>query len=192
MSAKFFGKFRGVVSDNQDPLMMGRVRARVPDVLGDKESGWALPCAPFGGSGVGFFAVPASGAGVWIEFEHGDPEFPVWSGCWWGSPAEMPPKLLAPPPPWKKVMITTEGGHSILLDDTPGIGGITLETSGGQKVVMNATGIEIDNGLGAKVEMKGPQLKIQATMIEITNGTGASLQMTGPQVSINNGALEVM
>ena len=79
----------------------------------------------------GFFALPATGAGVWIEFEHGDPDYPIWSGCWWGSAAEMPPVLLAPP--YKKMMIKTEGGNSILLDDTPGIGGITLETSGGQK-----------------------------------------------------------
>ena len=109
--------------------MIGRVRARVPDVMGERDSGWALPCAPFGGDKVGFFAVPAVGAGVWIEFEHGDPDYPIWAGCWWGSVAEMPPTLLAPPPPSKKVMLRTEAGHSILVDDTPGVGGITLETA---------------------------------------------------------------
>jgi uncharacterized protein involved in type VI secretion and phage assembly len=166
MSEKYYGKYRGVVTDNKDPLMTGRVKARVPDVMGDKETGWAMPCAPFGGSGVGFFALPTVGAGVWIEFEHGDPDYPVWSGCWFGSAAEMPPILLAPP--YKKTLIKTEGGSSVLLDDTPGIGGITLETSGGQKVVMNATGVEI------------------------TNGQGASIKLTGPQVSINGGALEVI
>ena len=166
MSETFYGKYRGVVTDNKDPLMTGRVKARVPDVMGEKETGWAMPCAPFGGSGVGFFALPTVGAGVWIEFEHGDPDYPVWSGCWFGSAAEMPPILLAPP--YKKTLIKTEGGNIVLLDDTPGIGGITLETSGGQKVVMNATGVEI------------------------TNGQGASIKLTGPQVSINGGALEVI
>jgi len=165
MSNTFYGKYRGIVTDNKDPLMIGRVRANVPDVLGDLESGWAMPCAPYGGKSMGFFAIPATGAGVWIEFEHGDPDYPIWAGCWWGSAAEMPPVLLAPP--YKKVMLATEGGHSILLDDTPGIGGITLETSGGQKIVINSIGIEI------------------------TNGQGASIKMSGPQVSINNGALEV-
>jgi uncharacterized protein involved in type VI secretion and phage assembly len=162
----FYGKYRGIVTDNKDPLMMGRIKATVPDAMGDRESGWAMPCAPFGGSSTGFFALPTEGAGVWIEFEHGDPEYPIWSGCWWGSVAEMPPVLLAPP--YKKLAIKTEGGHSILIDDTPGIGGITLETATGQKIVMNATGIEIDNGLGGKV------------------------QLMGPQVSVNNGALEVI
>ena len=166
MSNQFFGKYRGTVTDIQDPLMTGRIKANVPDVMGDQESGWAMPCAPFGGSGMGFFALPKVGAGVWIEFEHGDPDYPIWTGCWFGSAAEMPTDLLAPP--YKKVMIKTEGGHSITLDDTPGIGGITLQTSGGQKLVMNATGIEIDNGLGAKIKM------------------------TGPQISVNDGALDVI
>ena len=166
--SEFFGKYRGVVSDNKDPLMIGRVRARVPDVTGEAESGWAMPCAPFGGSATGFFAVPAEGAGVWIEFEHGDPDYPIYAGCWWGTAAEMPPALLVPPPPWKKVMIRTEGGHSILLDDTPGIGGITLETSQGAKIAITGIGIEISNGMGATVKL------------------------TGPQVSVNNGALDVI
>ena len=166
MSNQFYGKYRGTVTDIQDPLMIGRVRATVPDVMGDLDSGWAMPCAPFGGSGMGFFALPKVGAGVWIEFEHGDPDYPIWTGCWFGSAADMPPDLLAPP--YKKVMLKTEGGHSIVLDDTPGVGGITLKTSGGQKIVMSATGIEIDNGTGAKIKM------------------------TGPQISVNDGALEVI
>ncbi|HEY4640014.1 MAG TPA: phage baseplate assembly protein V [Thermoanaerobaculia bacterium] len=163
---QFFGKYRGTVSDIQDPLMIGRVRAKVPDVMGDQESGWAMPCLPFAGSGMGFYALPKVGAGVWMEFEHGDPDYPIWSGCWIGSLADAPSDLLAPP--YKKVILKTEGGHSITLDDTPGVGGITLETSGGQKIVMNATSIEI------------------------TNGQGGTIKMSGPQVSINDGALEVI
>lgn len=166
MSNQFFGKYRGSVTDIKDPLMMGRVRAKVPDVLGDLESGWAMPCLPFAGSGMGFFALPKVGAGVWMEFEHGDPDYPIWAGCWIGSMSEAPSDLLAPP--YKKVILKTEGGHQIILDDTPGIGGITLQTSGGQKIVMNATSVEI------------------------TNGQNGTIKMTGPQVSINSGALEVI
>jgi len=166
MNNQYYGKYRGTVTDVQDPLMMGRVRAKVPDVMGDQESGWALPCLPFAGSGMGFFALPKTGAGVWVEFEHGDPDYPIWSGCWVGSSAEAPPDLLAPP--YKKVILKTEGGHSIIVDDTPGIGGITLQTASGQKIVMNSTGIEIDNG------------------------QGGTIKMTGSQVSVNSGALEVI
>ncbi len=166
MTSPFYGKYRGIVTDIQDPLMQGRIKARVPEVLGDAESGWALPCLPFGGSQMGMFVLPDVGAAVWMEFEHGDADYPVWTGAFFGSPADMPSDLLAPP--YKKTMIMTKSGHSITLDDTPGIGGITLKTSGGQKITLTATGIEIDNG------------------------TGAVIKMTGISVSINNGALEVM
>ena len=162
---KFWGKYRGVVSDINDPLMTMRIKARVPDVF-EGESGWAMPCAPFGGDQVGLFAPPTVGAGVWIEFEQGNPDYPVWVGAWWGSVAEVPPVLLAPP--YKKVLLVTPAGHSVTLDDTPGIGGITLETAEGAKVSMSATGVEI------------------------TNGMGATISLTGPQVSINNGALDVI
>ena len=90
MNETFIGKYRGVVTDNKDPFMLGRIRARVADVTGDGECGWALPCAPFGGSATGFIAVPAEGALVWIEFEHGDPDYPVWSGCFWGAISALP------------------------------------------------------------------------------------------------------
>jgi uncharacterized protein involved in type VI secretion and phage assembly len=163
--APFFGKFRGIVSDIHDPLMLGRIRATVPDVLGSQDSGWALPAAPFGGAGAGFFSLPSVGSGVWIEFEHGDPDFPVWTGSWWGTTADVPPALLAPP--WEKVLIQTAGGHSITLDDTPGIGGITLQTATGQKITMNALGIEVDDGLGASVKLSGPLVNINDGGLEV-------------------------
>lgn len=165
MSNPFLGKYRGTVSDIKDPLMTFRIKAKVPDVYGERESGWAMPCLPFGGAGMGFLALPKVGAGVWIEFEQGDPDYPIWSGCWVGSAKDVPSLLLSPP--YRKLLIKTEGGSSILIDDTPGLGGITLKTSAGQKIVMSSKGIEIDNGMGAKIAM------------------------TGPKVSINNGALEV-
>lgn len=163
---QFFGKYRGVATDIHDPLMTMRIKASVPDVYGDGESGWAMPCAPYGGNRAGFFGLPETGTGVWIEFEHGDPDYPIWTGCWWGSAAEMPTQLLAPP--YQKVMIVTPSGHSITIDDTPGVGGIALETAMGAKVTMSVTGVEI------------------------TNGMGASIKLTGPQVSVNDGALDVM
>ena len=170
MNNAFYGKYRGIVTDIEDPLTIGRIRATVPDVMGEEETGWAMPSVPFGGSGMGFFALPKRGAGVWIEFEHGDPDYPIWSGCWFGSAAEMPPVLLAEPPnsPFKKVLLKTEHGHSILLDDKPGVGGIMLETSGGQKIVVSATGIEIDNGQGASIKLTGPQVSVNGGALEVT------------------------
>lgn len=165
MNGRFYGKYRGVVTDNQDTEDLGRIRARVPDVLGDRESSWAYPCAPFGGNGLGFFSVPDQGAFVWIEFEQGDADRPIWSGCWWGAKDQRPDLLMSAAP--NKLLIKTKAGHSILLDDSQGGGGITLETADGQKIIINSQTIEIDNG------------------------NGASLKLTNNQVSINDGALEV-
>lgn len=166
MTQSFFGKYRGIVSDNHDPLMMGRIKATVPDIYGSNESGWAMPCAPFGGQGMGFFALPTVGAGVWIEFEQGDPDYPIWSGCWFGSAASVPPILLTPH--YQKVLIQTAGGHSILLDDTPGVGGITLKTADGAQIQLSALGISIDNGMGGKIALTGPQVSINDGALEVT------------------------
>jgi len=102
---------------------------------------------------------------VWIEFEQGDPDYPIWSGCWFGSVAEVPPVLLVPP--YSKMMIKTQGGQSILLDDTPGIGGIVLETSGGQKISLTPLGIEIDNGMGGSISLVGPKVSINKDALEV-------------------------
>ncbi|PSR15928.1 baseplate assembly protein [filamentous cyanobacterium CCP3] len=156
----FYGKYRGIVSDNQDPLFLGRIRAKVLDIYGDQESGWALPALPYAGNQVGLFLVPPVDAHVWIEFEGGNPEYPVWTGCFWAQ-GEVP---VTPALPAVKVLKTDVG--SLTLDDTPGIGGITLETTAGMKIALTASGIELSNGQG-------------------------SIKITGPQISLNNGALEV-
>lgn len=162
----FYGKYRGVVTDNEDLLMQGRIRAKVQDVLGDNESGWALPAVPYAGNGVGLFLIPPKDASVWIEFEHGNPDYPIWSGCFWAE-GEVP--VLAAPPmlTYKKVLKTDQ--CTITLDDTPGIGGVTIETTAGTgaKIVMNMQGIEISSGSGKIL-----------------------ISLTG--VSVNDGALEVM
>jgi len=162
MRGQFFGKFRGVVTDNRDPLMLGRVRARVQDVLGNNDSGWALPSLPYAGQGVGLFLVPPVDASVWIEFEHGDPDYPIWTGCFWAQ-GELP---ATPAVAEMKVLKTDTG--TITINDLPGAGGITIETNAGMKIVINMQGIEINDGMGG------------------------SIKLIGPQVSINDGALEVL
>lgn len=114
---RFFGKYRGTVADNADPLTQGRIKADVPEVLGDKTSGWALPCSPYAGPDQGFFAIPPVGAGVWVEFEAGDASRPIWAGCWW-APNEAPTDEAGGPPtqPTSK-HLRSEQGLLISLDD---------------------------------------------------------------------------
>lgn len=165
----FFGKFRGVVSDNKDPLQLGRIRAFVPDVFGSDESGWAQPCMPFGGDKMGFFAVPPIQASVWIEFEGGDPDYAIWVGCRWEDSKDMPAlPSSAKDDPGSIVMICTKGGHSLLLDDSQSGGGITLKTSGGQKIIISSQGIEIDNGNGATIKLSNNQISLNNGALEVT------------------------
>ncbi|SFN33230.1 hypothetical protein SAMN05216386_0522 [Nitrosospira briensis] len=158
----FHGKFRGVVSNNSDPNNMGRIRARVPDVFGENESGWALPALPYAGKSVGLFLIPPANASVWIEFEHGDPEYPVWTGCFWAqgevpaSPANADMKVL-------KTNVAT-----ITINDSAGSGGITIETTAGMKIVMDSSSIEVTNGQGASVKLSGNQVSINSGALEVT------------------------
>jgi Type VI secretion system/phage-baseplate injector OB domain len=159
---QFFGKYRGQVANNIDPMQLGRIQVSVPAVLGDGQLSWATPCVPYAGSGVGLFAIPPIGANVWVEFEEGDPDYPIWSGCFWGV-GEVPAL-----PALAEIKVFKTDGVTLTLNDLPGVGGFTLETLTGQKITVTALGIEINNGQGAVIKL------------------------TGPQVSVNNGALDVI
>ena len=113
---RFYGKYRGIVADNQDPLQIGRLQAMVPEVLGETPSGWALPCAPYAGTASGFYAIPPIGAGVWIEFEAGDTSRPIWSGAWWATGEVPMDETGAPSTPTRKIL-RTEFGLMVALDD---------------------------------------------------------------------------
>ena len=166
MNEPFFGKCRGKVENNLDPLLLGRIQVSVPAVLGESRLAWATPCVPYAGPGVGFFAIPPVGANVWVEFEGGNPDYPIWSGCFWGI-GEVP---ALPPIPQVKVLKTD--GITVTLSDLPGVGGLTIEVA-------------------PPVVATPLKLAFTATGIEISN-VAASVKLTPVSVSINGGALEVI
>jgi len=170
---KYYGKYRGTVVNNIDPEQRGRIQAIIPDVLGLIPSSWAMPCVPIAGKQEGIFVVPQIGAGVWMEFEQGESDYPIWVGGFWGIAAEVPALALAPPPipPGQNIVLQTTLQNSIILSDaapTPLTGGIVLKSATGAAIVVNDSGIYIQNG------------------------KGASLIMVGPSVTINNGALVII
>ena len=93
------GKYRGTVRLNVDPLGIGRLLVEVPGALGPGVTTWAMPCVPFGGPNMGLFALPIFNSGVWVEFEQGNPDYPIWVGCFWGSAAELPVLANTAPSP---------------------------------------------------------------------------------------------
>ena len=161
---RYFGKYRGTVASNVDPELRARLQAIVPDVLGTQPTTWAMPAAPYAGPGAGFVALPPVGAGVWIEFEQGDPDFPIWSGGWWGSAAELP--APAPQPAVNQITLVTPGKHAVTISDLPGpTGGVSLRTSSGARITVNDTGIVIDNGQGASITLTGNTVHIAGVMV---------------------------
>jgi len=166
---KYFGKYRGVVLNNVDPMQMGRLMVQVPDVTGLVPGTWAMPCVPIAGIQNGMVALPIIGSGVWIEFEQGDPDYPVWVGCFWGSAADMPALSRGTPPAVPAITLQTPLLNGLTVSDLPGpTGGIMLKSPTGAMIIVNDTGIYL------------------------SNGKGASITLIGPTVTINNGALVVV
>jgi uncharacterized protein involved in type VI secretion and phage assembly len=166
---KYYGKYRGTVVNNIDPLQTGRLLLQVPDVLGLAPSSWAMPCFPFSGKQMGSWALPQIGAGVWAEFEQGDPDQPIWSGCWFGSAAEVPALALAAPPGVPNVVVQTQLQHTLMISDVPGpTGGILLKTATGAMIAINDVGITISNGKGATIAMTGPTVTVNGGALVVT------------------------
>lgn len=159
-AGRFYGKYRGTVTDDRDPRDQGRIRARIPEVLGDEDSGWALPCTPYAGDGTGLFTVPPPGTGVWIEFEAGDPSRPVWSGCWW-TEGQVPGGAKPDQKVWR-----TASGHTITLDDASGGERIEITDAGGASVVLDASGIKIEKG-GQKVVLGQSSVSVNDGALEV-------------------------
>ncbi|MDQ6706831.1 MAG: phage baseplate assembly protein V [Acidobacteriota bacterium] len=158
---KFYGKYRGTVVNNVDPMQIGRIQAMVPDVSSLIPTSWAMPCVPIAGKQMGTFFVPQVGAGVWVEFEQGDPDYPIWVGGFWGIVAEVPAMALLGVPADPPIVMQTTLQNTIAINDLPGpSGGIMLKSTTGAFIIVNDTGIYIQNGKGASIVMVGPSTTI--------------------------------
>ncbi|HKS25019.1 MAG TPA: phage baseplate assembly protein V [Thermoanaerobaculia bacterium] len=172
-SQKFYGKYRGVVLNNIDPQRIGRILASVPAVSLLLPTSWCMPCYPVAGKLMGISYVPQIGSGVWIEFEGGDPDHPIWSGCFWGTDAEMPGDAKATSatnnPVSPSIVLHSTLQNRIVISDLPGpTGGIILKSLTGASIIVNDTGIYIDNGKGASIVMIGPNINVNKGALSIT------------------------
>jgi uncharacterized protein involved in type VI secretion and phage assembly len=165
---KYFGKYRGMVINNIDPMQMGRLMVQVPDISGLIPSTWAMPCFPVTGKQMGVWAVPLIGSGVWVEFEQGDPDYPIWVGCFPGSTADVPALALAGNPASPSIVLQTSLQNTLMISDMAGpTGGILLKTMTGAMIAINDIGITISNGKGAVIAMTGPTVNINAGALTI-------------------------
>jgi hypothetical protein len=169
----FYGKYRGTVINNVDPLLRGRLLLEVPDVTGLVPTSWAEPCVPLAGPTgppMGVYMVPPIGAGVWVEFERGDPSMPIWVGCRWGLSSDVPTLALAGLPTSPNICMQTLGQNMLMLSDmppTPATGGIILKSLTGAMLIVNDAGIFIQNGKGASINLIGPSVDINLGALTI-------------------------
>ena len=174
--SKYYGKYRATVINNVDPLQIGRIQVMVPDLAGFVPGTWAMPCVPVAGINTGVFTVPMIGAGVWIEFEQGDIDYPLWTGVFYGTAAEVPALARLVPPGVPGITLQTTLKNGMVISDTPGpTGGILIQTTLGATISVSDVGIIITNGKGATISMIGP-----------------SIQMVGAPIDMNGAALTVV
>lgn len=169
---RFFGKYRGVVTDNDDPTSRGRLKVKVRAVLGDQEV-WAMPCVPYAGNGVGFYSLPEPETAVWVEFEAGDPSYPIWAGCFWAD-GELPDPAGASVKIWKTQKLTVRAD-----DDGEEL---KLASEGGAKVTLTD---------GAVTEAGGNKHSVDSQGVTSTAGS-STCEVSTTSFSVNGGALEVM
>lgn len=175
MRNSYFGKYRGLVKNVDDPLKIGRLTAQVPEVFGEEESPWALPAVPFAGSKHGLVLIPEVDDGVWIEFEAGDISRPIWTGCWWASD-----ELDDVSKTQTRALVTTKG-HKLVLDDDENE--IHLLHSKGAEIKMTEDDITLTIG--------GTEIKLTKNDMTLKSGSG-QIKLSAAGVDINNGALKAM
>ena len=152
---KCYGKYRGTVINNVDPMGKGRLLVQVPDVLGIGISSWAMPCVPVAGLQTGAYLVPLVNAGVWVEFERGDPDYPIWVGAFWGSRAELPATANLATPGVPVMILESPLKSAFVLSDTPippMIAGGLMLRSGASSIVVGPDGVTIT---APKIQING-------------------------------------
>ncbi|MFT3770703.1 MAG: phage baseplate assembly protein V [Minicystis sp.] len=159
LRARYYGKYKGIVTE-VEVGGRGRIKAKVPGVLHDQTSPWCDPCVPYAGPGLGFAFLPEVGSGVWIEFEEGDINHPIWSGCYWRD-GELPAEAA----PAKKVL-RTKAGHQIVIDDDGR--SITITDPSENTVTLDSSGITLKRG-GSVVKLDDAKLDVNNSALEVAS-----------------------
>jgi uncharacterized protein involved in type VI secretion and phage assembly len=165
---RYYGKYRATVLNPVDPLLQGRIQVQLSDRYGLFPSTWALPAVPFAAKGsAGVIALPQLGSAVWIEFEAGDPDCPIWTGAFWPDPSGVPVLAMAGTPATPNIHLQTTTGVSITLSDLPA-SQIQVLTPTGASVVVGTAGISISNGQGASIVLTGSSVIINGGALVVT------------------------
>ena len=185
---QFFGKYRGKVTGTKDPNNLGRIQVEVPAVFGEGKNSWALPCVPYAGKDIGFFTVPPKSSNVWVEFEAGDPNYPIWSGCFWGE-GELP-QALQNLEEEEKIQVFRTHGITFTLSNLKEKEGVTLDVESPTvkrplKMIFDAKGIEINNN-------QETIAKLTADTIELINRKSSTIVIKQDSIQLKESAVETI
>lgn len=191
--SKLWGKYRGVVVDNEDPKKIARLTLKLTNLFGGEfVTGWAMPCLPYGGeANQGMLFVPEKESQVWVEFEEGDIDYPVWVGCYWSAPddvSEIPkPNELdgseadEEQDPATRKIIKTLKGHTIQFEDKDGEESIIIvQKVDDEKVnviTMDATGIVITDFTENKISMTKDAFTITSKVAFTVDASGQAVEI---------------
>lgn len=180
----FYGKYRGFVADNRDPEKRGRVKVRVPSALGEQETGWALPCSPFGGlPNQGLFMVPEIDAQIWVEFEEGNIDQPIWVGVFWQQDGDAPEEITTEEPTTR--VLRTPAGHVLQFDDLDGEEQFRLAHPAGAEMIIDSSGtITLTDANDGKLTLDAEGGKV---VLEDANGNTLTMDSSGTVVEDGNG-----
>jgi uncharacterized protein involved in type VI secretion and phage assembly len=179
-----YGKFRGIVTDNMDPQKRGRLKLRIPSVLADQDSDWALPCLPYGGADQqGIFMVPEIDAQVWVEFEEGDISRPIWVGTFWQQESDTPEDAAKEEPTTR--LIQTKSGHILQFDDEDGEEQFRLFHPADAEIIIDKNGtISLIDASGGRLNLNAENNEI---VLEDSNGNIMTMNSSGTKVEDSNG-----
>lgn len=188
LAKRIVGVVVGVVTNNQDPEGLGRVKVKFPWLSDKEESDWARVVAPMAGKGRGFYFLPEVEDEVLVVFEHGDPRFPYVLGALWNG-TDKPPENNEKGKNDAR-SIKSRSGHVIRLDDTDGKEKIEIiDKSGTNKIVIDAANnkIEITSDKDITLSATKGTIKLDAQKIEIHStadtkieaGAGLDTKATG-------------
>lgn len=216
-TGEYTGRYRAFVRDAADPEKRGRVRCFCPSVMGETDNdttwlGWADASYSFGGpaaADVGTLWVPEVGTPVWVEFQQGQPDFPVVVGAiptGEGTDDSSVPKLglgtqtasdvgtaktsdsitvpgssCAPVYPHNRVLKTTSG-HILEVDETSGAKRIRVQHPSGTFVEMTNPGDFVKQVVGSLLCWVGSHMKVRV-IGDAMLSAGGTLYLGGSQVS---------
>jgi uncharacterized protein involved in type VI secretion and phage assembly len=179
-SGRMFGVAVGIVSNNQDPQNLGRIRVKFPWLSDDHESWWARIATPMAGSNRGIYFLPEVNDEVLVAFEHGDVRFPYIVGALWNGQDKSPANNSDGKNNIR--VVHSRSGHLIRLDDTDGNEKIEIiDKTGNNSLTFESSSNNITMTCNGKLKLQANQgIEIVSQMdVKVQAQTTMDLEATG-------------